>query len=229
MTKPHDPRATKAPTDQMLALHTQDIVDAAGLWRDGLAAFRQTLEPLDPSDPRAPEYAAVQVVLLRAALDGLASSQARASGGEYGFALAEVRAPFERFIATAYVGLHPDEHPRFAEAAEVPPSISEMKDRLLTSMLPTYGETIARGWRRKIDRWDERLSTSGPCRPMSDFDACMEQACGVLSLLLTQAIRVRRMLGHADVPEVQVFAWRFARWRKHVRRAWIEHASEAQP
>src|SRR5262249_28434066 len=140
VTDQHPPRATKAPTAQMLELHARDLTDAAGLWHDGLAAYRRALDPLDPTDPHAPGHEAVQVPLLRAALDGLAASHAQANGGEYGFALAEVRAPFERFVATTYVGLHPDEHLRFVEPADGLPSLAEMKDRLLASMVPKYGE-----------------------------------------------------------------------------------------
>jgi hypothetical protein len=228
VTEQHAPRAIKAPTDQMLALHARDIADAAGLWQDGLAAFRQALDPLDSANRRAPAHAVVQVALLRGALAGLTSSHERASGAQYGSALALVRAPFERFVETVYVGFHPEEHVRFAETPARPPSIAEMKDRLLASMLPKYGETIARGWRRKIDGWDERLTPVGPGDlPSAGFEVCMEQACGVLSLLLTQAIHVRRDLGHPDVPNVKLFAWRFARWRKHIRRARAACVDEA--
>jgi hypothetical protein len=220
VTEQHAPRAVKAPTDQMLALHARDIADAAGLWHDGLAAFRQALDPLDPADPCAPEHAAVQVAMLQAALHGLASSHDLARDGQYEPALVSVRAPFERFIASAYVGMHPEEQARFAEAMGRPPSVGEMKDRLLARMLPKYGETIARGWRQKIDGWDERLRPAGSdASAAACFEVCMEQACGVLSLLLTQALQVRRDLGQPDVPNVKLFAWRFARWRKHVRRA----------
>jgi len=220
VTERHAPRAVKAPTDQMLALHARDIADAAGLWRDGLAAFRQALDLLDPAGPGAPERAVGQVAMLQAALHGLASSHDLARDGQYGPALASVRAPFERFIASAYVSMHPDEHARFADTTARPPSIVEMKDRLLTRMLPKYGETIAWGWRQKIDHWDERLRPASPeTRGAACFEGCMEQACGVLSLLLTQARQVRREIGQPDIPNVKLFAWRFARWRKHVRRA----------
>jgi hypothetical protein len=220
----------KVPTERMLALHARDITDASGLWRDGLAAFRQALDPLHPLDPDTAPHTAVQVRLLRTALQALAQARDLADEGQFGPAHSLVRPPFEHLIATIYLRHYPDEHARFAEPpTQLPPQpasvressthapgVAEMKDRLLASMLPKYGEPIARGWRQKIDRWDEHLTTSNPTAP---FDVCVEHACGVLALLLRQAIEVRRDLGHPDVAEVQVFAWRYGRWRKKMRRA----------
>jgi hypothetical protein len=231
VTESQAPRPKTAPTEQMLALHARDLVDASGLWHDGLAAFRQALDPLQALGPHAAPHTAVQVRLLRTALRALAQACDLADEGQAGPARDLVRPPFEQFIAAVYVRHYPDEHARFAEPPTEPPSPSEpgtsesspsvpsmadMKDRLLASMLPKYGETIARGWRQKIDRWDAHLAPNGPAAP---FELCVEHACGVLALLLRQAVEVRRALGHPDVPAVQVFAWRYGRWRKQKHRA----------
>jgi hypothetical protein len=223
----------KAPTERMLALHARDIADASGLWHDGIAAFRQALDPLHPLDPHAAPHTAVQVRLLTTALQALAQARVLAAEGQVGLARDLVRPPFEQFIAAVYLRHYPDEHARFAEPPPRPPSVpepgtpepslAEMKDRLLASMLPTYGETIARGWRQKIDRWDTHMTSNGSAAP---FDVCVEHACGVLALLLRQALDVRRDLGHPDEPEVQVFAWRYGRWRKQMHRARAALANE---
>jgi hypothetical protein len=196
VTGPQAPRPTKAPTEQMLALHARDLVDASGLWHDGLAAFRQALDTLHPLNPHVTPHTAVQVRLLRSALQTLAQACDLADKGQAGPALDLVRPPFEQFIAAVYVRHYPDEHARFAEppstsergASEPSPAVpnmADMKDWLLASMLPKYGETIARGWRQKIDRWDAHLTPNGPA---ASFEVCVEHACGVLALLLRQAV-----------------------------------------